>query len=113
MDETKLEIFWTQKLRGPVPHSRIVTVGGILPAGRWEMLESEAVRALALRHNSFFVTVAGSKIDVIIGHQDDRWYLKGVVDSYAPKTLLALPDSPPGEEAIDGGLAVTSHHSRP
>lgn len=106
MEETRLEIFWTQKLRGPVPHTRIVTVGGILPAGRWEMLESEAVNAVALRRNSFFVTVAGCKIDVVIGHQDDRWYLKGAVDSYSPKTLLVLPDGPPGEDMVRGGLAV-------
>ena len=112
MDETRLEIFWTQKQLGPVPHARIVTVGGILPAGRWEMLESEAVHALALRRHSFFVTVAGGKIDVVIGRHDDRWYLKGAVDSYTPKTLLALPDGPPGEEATTGSLSVGSEQYR-
>ncbi|HWA09017.1 MAG TPA: hypothetical protein VG838_06065 [Opitutaceae bacterium] len=113
MDETKLEIFWTQKQLGPMPHTRIVTVGGILPAGRWEMLESEAVHAVVLRRHSFFVTVNGVKVDIVIARQDDRWYLKGQTDSYTPKTLLDLPDGPPGEDDAAGRLSVaTESHAR-
>ena len=108
MDATRLEIFWTQKLPSPVPHARIATAGGILPTGRWEMLESEAVHAVALRRHTFFVRVEGGIIDVIIGRQDDRWYLKGVVDSYAPKTLLSLPDGPPSDKNFPAALSLGS-----
>jgi hypothetical protein len=95
MNETRLEIFWSQKLLGTVPHARIATVGGILPAGRWEMLECEAIHALALRRHTFFVMVNGVEVEVTVGRHDDRWYLKGAVDGYSPKTLLDLPDGPP------------------
>lgn len=108
MNETRLEIFWSQKVLGTVPHARIATVGGILPAGRWEMLECEAIHALALRRHTFFVTVNGIEVEVTVGRHDDRWYLKGSVDGYSPKTLLDLPHGPPAERATSSSVPVTA-----
>ena len=113
MDETRLEIFWTRKALEAVPHVRIATVGGILPAGRWEMLTGEAIHALVLGRHSFFVRADGREIDVVIGRHDGRWYLKGTVDDYSPKTLLLLPDGPPDDERAGATLPAVTGIFRP
>ena len=64
------------------------------------MLESEAVNAVALRRKSFFVTVAGWKIDVVIGDVRFSRHLMNV--------LLPAPFGPSSPMVPAGTRTLTS-----
>jgi hypothetical protein len=60
------------------PHERIENVGG---AG-WKHGESE----------SYYVSVGGRSVKVIVALHNNREYLKTEADGYSPDNLLALPE---------------------
>jgi hypothetical protein len=77
------------------PHERILNVGGIYGGERWRMTQQEAITAIDGGKWSFYVSVGGNTVDVIVaisryGHK----YLKTVADGEQPDNLLSLPECP-------------------
>lgn len=78
------------------PHERITNVGGVNPdGGRWKMTQPQAIADTESGKYSFFVSVGGNTVDVIVsisaaGHK----YLKTKNDRVQPDNLLSLPECP-------------------
>lgn len=70
------------------PHERIQAIGG----ADWKKSEDEAIRDIENGTNSFYVSVGGRTVDVIIATHNGRKYLKTTADGYSPDNLLALPE---------------------
>jgi hypothetical protein len=74
------------------PHARIQAVGG--PGGGGWRLTVAQVIALIKGGDSFYVTVNGRTVDVIIAVHLGHEYIKTVPDGIYPNNLLALPECP-------------------
>lgn len=72
------------------PHERIVGIGG---AGWWRA-EDDAIRDVERDSKSYYVSVGGKRVWVIVATHNGRKYLKTEADGYAPNNLLSLPDCP-------------------
>lgn len=72
------------------PHERIQGIGG----SGWFKSEAEAIRDIENGTNSFYVTVGGRTVKVIVATHSGRKYLKTETDGYRPDNLLALPECP-------------------
>jgi Protein of unknown function (DUF3892) len=78
------------------PHKRINHVGGLNADNtRWKLTEDDAINGIKTGKWTFFVSVNGQTVDVIIatspyGHE----YLKTVADGVEPNNLLSLPECP-------------------
>jgi len=70
------------------PHERIQAIGG----GGWKKSEDEAIRDIENGTNSFYVSVGGRTVRVIVATHNGRKYLKTEADGYSPDNLLALPE---------------------
>jgi hypothetical protein len=70
------------------PHERIQAIGG----DGWKKSEDEAIRDIENGTNSFYVSVSGRTVDVIVATHNGRKYLKTTADGYSPDNLLALPE---------------------
>jgi hypothetical protein len=86
------EITCIEKTARPEFYERIVRVGGPSPDGPWIMSEAEAIGAILLGCDSFYVKTGNREIDVVIGSHDGRAYLKTAADQFVPRILLGLPD---------------------
>lgn len=76
-------------------HQRITDVGGINEDGSsWRITEEKAISMIRQQGWSFWVSVNGRRVDVVIASHAGRSYLKTVADDYAPNNLLALPECP-------------------
>jgi hypothetical protein len=75
------------------PHERILGIGnnssGILS---WWRAEDDAIRDVEVDPSSYFVSVSGQSVWVIVATHNGRKYLKTTSDGYAPNNLLSLPD---------------------
>jgi hypothetical protein len=69
-------------------HERIQAIGG---AG-WRRSEDDAIRDVERDPTSYFVSVGGKSVSVIVATHSGRKYLKTETDGYAPNNLLSLPD---------------------
>jgi hypothetical protein len=58
------------------------------------MPEEAAITAIETKQFSFFVSVGGKDVDVIVATHEGRKYLKTTADGYAPNNLLSLPECP-------------------
>ncbi len=70
------------------PHERIQAIGG----SGWRKSEDQAIREIETNVNSFFVSVSGRIVDVVVAVHRGRKYLKTTADDYAPNNLLSLPE---------------------
>ena len=70
------------------PHERIEGIGG----SGWYKSESEAIGDIENGRNSFYVSVGGRTVRVIVATHNGRKYLKTEADGYRPDNLLALPE---------------------
>jgi Protein of unknown function (DUF3892) len=70
------------------PHERIAAIGG---AG-WYHAEDQAIANIERGINSYYVSVGGRTVPVIVATHNGRKYLKTVADGYSPDNLLALPE---------------------
>lgn len=70
------------------PHERIQGIGG---AGWWRA-EDDAIRDVERDSTSYYVSVGGKSVWVIVATHNGRKYLKTETDGYAPNNLLSLPD---------------------
>lgn len=75
------------------PHERIQAIGGgSTVLGSWKHSEDEAIRNIENGTNSYFVSVGGRTVNVIVAMHSYRKYLKTEADGYSPDNLLALPE---------------------
>jgi hypothetical protein len=80
------------------PHERIQGLGGISGSQRWWMSENDIIAELekpaGIRRWSFYVSVNGKSVWVIVASHNGRKYLKTEADGYAPNNLLNSPECP-------------------
>lgn len=78
------------------PHKRITHVGGLNGDNtRWKLSEDDAIAGIKASKWSFFVTVNGRTVDVIVAtSQYGNEYLKTTADGVEPNNLLSLPECP-------------------
>lgn len=71
------------------PHERIQYIG---QQGSWMLSEDSAIKRIESGQDSFFVSVNGKEVDIIVASHKGRKYLKTTADSYAPNNLLNLSE---------------------
>ena len=62
--------------------------------GPWWRAEDDAIIDVQLDKTSYFVSVKGKSVWMIVATHNGRKYLKTETDGYAPNNLLSLPDCP-------------------
>jgi hypothetical protein len=76
------------------PHERIQGIGGSDAGVRWWRAEDDAIRDVESDSTSYFVSVGGKTVWVVVATHNARKYLKTTADGYAPNNLLSLTDCP-------------------
>ena len=74
-------------------HERIQGIGGKAGGGWWRA-EVDAIRDVEKDPSSYYVSVSGKSVWVIVSSHNGGKYLKTTSDDYAPNNLLNLPDCP-------------------
>ena len=72
------------------PHERIAGIGG----ASWWRAEDDAIRDVVRDPTSYYVSVGGKSVTVVVATHNGRKYLKTEADGYAPNNLLSLPECP-------------------
>lgn len=72
------------------PHDRIDYVG----ASGWKLPEVEVIAQIESGQESYYVSVGGASVDVIVATHEGHKYLKTVNDGLQPNNLLSLPECP-------------------
>jgi len=70
------------------PHERILGIGGT----GWWRAEDDAIGDVEQDPGSYYVSVGGKLVWVIVATHNGRKYLKTQTDGYAPNNLLSLRD---------------------
>jgi hypothetical protein len=70
------------------PHERIQGIGG----SGWFQTEDSAISDIENGVNSYYVSVGGRTVALVVATHLGRKYLKTVADGYGPDNLLALPE---------------------
>ena len=76
------------------PHERIQGIGGTSNGTRWWRSEDDAIRDVERDSKSYYVSIGGRTVWVVVASHNGRKYLKTEADGYAPNNLLSLPDCP-------------------
>jgi hypothetical protein len=76
------------------PHERIQAIGGVVNGVRWKDDEDTAIRNVERDSTSYYVSVGGKSVWVVVAKHNGRKYLKTEPDGYSPDNLLALPECP-------------------
>ena len=76
------------------PHERIQAIGGVVTGVRWKDPEDTAIRNVERDSTSYYVSVNGRSVWVIVATHNGRKYLKTEPDGYSPDNLLALQECP-------------------
>ena len=73
-------------------HERIKAIGGVNPDGaNWKLTQEEAIRGIEAGKWSFYVSVKGQIVDVIVAiSRFGNKYLKTEADGEQPNNLLSL-----------------------
>ena len=71
------------------PHERISHIG---QQGNWRIREDSAIRRIESGSDSFYVSVGGKTVEVIVASHNGRKYLKTQSDGYSPNNLLNLKE---------------------
>lgn len=69
------------------PHERISHIG---QQGNWRIMEDSAIKRIESGSDSFYVSVGGKTVEVIVASHNGRKYLKTQSDGYSPNNLLNL-----------------------
>jgi uncharacterized protein DUF3892 len=69
-------------------HTRIQFIGG----GGWKHSETNAITWIKSGQESYWVSVGGRSVPVVVATHEGREYLKTTADGYAPNNLLSLPE---------------------
>ncbi|MGH6889411.1 MAG: DUF3892 domain-containing protein [Rhizomicrobium sp.] len=78
------------------PHERIQAIGGVHGGYRWKDTEDEAIANVKRDSTSYYVSVNGRTVWVVVAKHNGREYLKTESDDYRPDNLLALDECPKG-----------------
>jgi len=70
------------------PHERIQGIGG----SGWYHTEDQAIANIEKGTHTYYVSVAGRSVRVVVAVHNGRKYLKTEADDYSPNNLLALPE---------------------
>jgi Protein of unknown function (DUF3892) len=76
------------------PHERIQAIGGVDGSMRWKDSEERAIANVKRDPTSYYVSVNGRSVWVVVAQHNGREYLKTEPDGYSPDNLLALPECP-------------------
>ena len=89
---TKHEVKCINKTDRPNPHERIRAIGGVNSDGtNWKLSQQDAIRGIEDGKWSFYVSVRGQIVNVIIGiSRYGNKYLKTEADGEQPNNLLSL-----------------------
>ncbi len=90
MAATLLQVSCINKRQHQNPHERIQNIGGT----NWKLSETQAIADIKSNKYSFYVSVGGRNVAVIVAIHQGREYLKTTADGYAPNNLLNLPECP-------------------
>lgn len=92
---SRVQIQCINKTDRQSPHERIRNIGGINPDGsRWRLSLNDAIQYIKNGTYSFFVSVNGNSVNVIIARHTGYEYLKTENDGDQPNNLLSLPECP-------------------
>lgn len=76
------------------PHTRIRAIGGVVGVSRWKDSEDVAIANVKRDSTSYYVSVGGRTVWVVVARHNGREYLKTQSDGYSPDNLLSLPECP-------------------
>ena len=79
------------------PHERIQAIGGVVSVVsgvRWRNSEDRAITNVKRDPKSYYVSVGGHSVWVIVATHNGREYLKTQNDGYSPDNLSSLPECP-------------------
>ena len=92
---TTVQVTCINKRQHQNPHERITHIGGLnADETRWKMTEPDAIVAIETQKFSFYVSVGGKGVWMVVAVHEDRKYLKTESDGWAPNNLLSLPECP-------------------
>jgi hypothetical protein len=91
---TRVQIQCVTKRDRQNPHERIEAVGGVHDSKPWYLPEAQAIAGIKNGTYSFYTSVNGRTVDVVVAVHEGREYLKTVADGYAPNNLLSLSACP-------------------
>jgi Protein of unknown function (DUF3892) len=75
-------------------HERIQAIGGVVSGTRWKDSEETAIANVRRDPRSYYVSVGGRSVWVVLASHNGRAYLKTEPDGYSPDNLLSLPECP-------------------
>jgi hypothetical protein len=84
----KTQITCVNKTPRDDAHDRIDNVGG----SGWVLPEDEVIAQIENGQESYFVSVDGASVDVIVEKHQGHKYLKTERDGLQPNNLLSLPE---------------------
>ena len=92
---TSLQVKCINKRDRQSPHERISHIGGTNSDNtRWKVTEEKAISNIESGLWSYYTSVQGKSVWVIIAVHEGRKYLKTEADGLIPNNLLSLPECP-------------------
>ncbi len=75
-------------------HERIQAIGGVDGGVRWKDAENTAIANVKQDPQSYYTSVNGKSVWLILATHKGREYLKTQNDGYSPDNLLSLTECP-------------------